>query len=311
MAGNNMMKLPVPSFNVINGGSHAGNKLPFQEFMIQPIYVDSFKNAMKAASETYHTLKKILFNTFGQDSVNVGDEGGFAPNVSTPDECLDILSEAIKLSGYEGIIKIAIDPASSEFCINNVEDVPDGIYKYDLNTWCNDADPNIVDSAGLSQIYKDLLSKYSNIVSLEDSHSENDWNGFKELTHDIGNNITCIGDDILVTNPTRIKRAINENTVNGLLLKMNQIGTITETIEAIKLAKNANWAVMTSHRSGETEDAFISDMTVGLCCGLIKSGAPARSERLAKYNQLLRIEEDIGNNSIYAGDSCRFPCKPY
>ena len=204
------------------------------------------------------------------------------------------------------MIELACDPAASEFCIDK------NGFKYNLNKWVKDDDgKDIINSEQLADYYiNNIVNKYP-LRLLEDGHDEDDWNGFKNLTAKIGDNIICVGDDILVTNPVRIKRAIKEKSVNGLLLKVNQIGTLSESIEAVKLAKNAGWSVMTSHRSGETEDSFIADMTVGLSTGIIKSGAPCRSERLSKYNQFLRIEEELGNDAVYAGKNLRFPCDPY
>eukprot|EP01084_Bolivina_argentea_P272124 463229_1 len=306
ISGNKNLILPVPSFNVINGGSHAGNPLPLQEFMILPTGADSFKHAMQMGSETYHHLKNVIRSKYGQDATNVGDEGGFAPHIRNPEECMDMLLQAIKNGGYEDTIEIAFDAAASEFCVDK------NGFKYNLNKWVkNDEGKDVINSDELCDFYiNNLINKYP-IILLEDGHDEDDWKGFENLTGKIGDRIICVGDDLLVTNPVRIKKAIEENTVNGLLLKVNQIGTLSESIEAVKLAKHAGWSVMTSHRSGETEDSFIADMTVGLATGIIKSGAPCRSERLAKYNQFLRIEEELGNDAVYAGKNLRFPCDPY
>merc|ERR1712083_428246 len=249
----------------------------------------------------------------GQDAVNVGDEGGFAPNVQSAEECLDMIMEAVKLAGYTDKVVLATDAAASEFCTKDVEKKE---FKYDLNEWAKKSDDDAkdaketLDSAGMNKFYAGLVDKYP-LESVEDSHDEDDWAGFASLNKELGDKIQLVGDDLLVTNPTRIKKAIEEKSCNALLLKVNQIGSLTEAIEAVKIAKQAGWGVMTSHRSGETEDTFIADLAVGLSTGQIKTGAPCRSERLAKYNQLMRIEEEMGKNAKYAGKSYREPCKPY
>merc|ERR1712093_357136 len=264
--------LPVPCMNVINGGSHAGNALAFQEFMIMPTDAADFTEAMRIGSETYHALKKVINKKYGIDATNVGDEGGFAPNVSGAEESLELLMEAIKAAGYEGKVKIALDVASSEFYKEG---------KYDLD-------------------FKNP------IVSIEDPFDQDDWEAWTHIT--TGTNIQVVGDDLTVTNPVRIQTAIEKKACNGLLLKVNQIGSVTESIDAALLAKSDGWGVMVSHRSGETEDTTIADVCVGLSTGLIKTGAPSRSERLAEYNALLRIEEELkltGAKYIYAGsESC-------
>ncbi|KAL6307728.1 enolase [Sparassis latifolia] len=282
--------LPCPSFNVINGGKHAGNKLAIQEFMILPTGAKSFAEAMKMATETYHTLKKVISAKYGIDAVNVGDEGGFAPNVSGAEEALDLLIEAIHTAGYDGKVKIGFDSASSEF-------YKDG--KYDLDFKNPNSDPSKwLTSAQLAELYREYIKKYP-IVFVEDPFDQDDWEAWTEYNKT--NPVQVIADDLTVTDPHRIKTAIEKKASNGLLVKVNQIGTISETIQATHLAQSAGWGVMVSHRSGETESTLIADLVVALGVGQIKTGAPARSERVAKYNALLRIEEEIGNG-IYAGE---------
>eukprot|EP00038_Savillea_parva_P006421 m.163708 g.163708 ORF g.163708 m.163708 type:complete len:445 (+) comp12327_c0_seq1:89-1423(+) len=294
LAGNQKVIMPVPSFNVINGGSHAGNQLAMQEFMIFPTGASSFAEAMKMGTETYHHLKKVIKAKYGQDACNVGDEGGFAPNIQDNEEALTMIMEAIKNAGYEGKFKICMDPAASEFC-------KDG--KYDLAFKSNDgagspADQHITPQQ-LTEVYRGFIEKFP-IVSIEDGHGEEDWEGFASMVEQT--DIQIVGDDLTCTNPVRIQKAIDKKAANALLLKVNQIGTVTESITAAKMSQAAGWGVMVSHRSGETEDSFIADLVVGLCTGQIKTGAPCRGERLAKLNQLLRIEEELGDAAIYAGD---------
>ncbi|KAJ6604963.1 Enolase, C-terminal TIM barrel domain-containing protein [Mycena sp. CBHHK59/15] len=283
--------LPCPAFNVINGGSHAGNKLAFQEFMLLPTGATSFTEAMKIGTETYHTLKKVISAKYGIDAVNVGDEGGFAPNVSGAEESLELLSEAIKKAGYEGKIKIALDVASSEFYKEG---------KYDLDFKNPNSDPSKwITGIELADLYMGYVKKYP-IVSIEDPFDQDDWEAWTHFTKQSG--IQIVGDDLTVTNPLRIKTAIEKKACNGLLLKVNQIGTISESIQAAQLAQSDGWGVMISHRSGETENTIIADLSVALGVGQIKTGAPARSERVAKYNALLRIEEEIkGSGATFAG----------
>jgi len=298
LAGNQKVIMPVPSFNVINGGSHAGNRLAMQEFMILPTGASSFSEAMKMGSEIYHHLKKVIKAKYGQDACNVGDEGGYAPNIQENEEALILITDAIEKAGYTGKIKICMDSAASEF-------FKDG--KYDLDFKNPDSKPeDFIDSQGLVDIYKGFAAKYP-IVSIEDGHAEDDWDGFALMVAQT--DIQVVGDDLTVTNPKRVKRAIEGKNANALLLKVNQIGTISESIEAAKMSQAAGWGVMVSHRSGETEDTFIADLVVGLCTGQIKTGAPCRSERLAKYNQLLRIEEELGAAAVYAGDNFRLAHK--
>jgi len=294
LAGNQKVIMPCPSFNVINGGSHAGNRLAMQEFMIMPTGASSFTEAMKMGSEIYHHLKKVIKAKYGQDACNVGDEGGYAPNIQENEEALVLISDAVEKAGYTGKIKICMDSAASEF-------FKDG--KYDLDFKNPESKPeDHIDSQALADIYKGFASKYP-IVSIEDGHAEDDWDGFALMVAQT--DIQIVGDDLTVTNPKRVQKAIDGKNANALLLKVNQIGTVSESIAAAKMSQAAGWGVMVSHRSGETEDTFIADLVVGLCTGQIKTGAPCRSERLAKYNQLLRIEEELGSRAYYAGDAFR------
>lgn len=288
LSGNSELILPVPSFNVINGGKHAGNKLAMQEFMILPVGVPNFHEALRYGAEVYHNLKKIIKEKYGQDAVNVGDEGGFAPNIQDNKEGLELLKQAISNAGYIGKVKIGMDVAASEFFKEG---------KYDLNFKSSPADLKTGDE--MIELYKKFVSEYG-LISIEDPFDQDDWESYKKLTSAIGDKVQIVGDDLLVTNVKRIKQAIEKKACNALLLKVNQIGTVTESIKAAKMAKEAGWTVMVSHRSGETEDNFIADLVVGLGCGQIKTGAPCRSERLSKYNQLMRIEEELGENSKYS-----------
>mmetsp|Transcript_3353 Transcript_3353/g.7600 ORF Transcript_3353/g.7600 Transcript_3353/m.7600 type:complete len:459 (+) Transcript_3353:67-1443(+) len=299
LAGNKDLVLPVPSFNVINGGSHAGNRLAFQEFMILPVGAASFSEAMMMGCEVYHCLKNVIKKKYGQDACNVGDEGGFAPSIQSNYEGVDLLMEALKISGYEKEMKIGMDVAASEFLTK------DGRYDLDFKNPSNDGSL-IQTGEELAATFIDLANKYP-IVSIEDPFDQDDWASYSAFTASIGKQVQVVGDDLLVTNVSRIKEASEKKACNALLLKVNQIGSVTESINAVKLAKQNGWGVMTSHRSGETEDDYIADLAVGLCTGQIKTGAPCRSERLAKYNQLLRIEEELGSKAKYAGTSFRAP----
>jgi len=303
LAGKKDVLLPVPAFNVINGGSHAGNKLAMQEFMILPIGASSFREAMKMGTEIYQHLKGIIKAKYGQDATNVGDEGGFAPNIQNSKEGLELLKEAIAKSGYTDKVKIGMDIAASEFFDVNKNHPKK--YDLDFKTPNNDGS-HIKTSEELANLYKEFVKEFP-IVSIEDPFDQDDWDGYNKLTSAIGNDVQIVGDDLLVTNPKRIEKAIANQTCNALLLKVNQIGTVTESIKACLMAQKAKWGVMVSHRSGETEDTFIADLVVGLGTGQIKTGAPCRSERLAKYNQLLRIEEELGSSAKYSGSSFRFP----
>lgn len=303
LAGNKKLVLPVPAFNVINGGSHAGNKLAMQEFMVLPVGASSFKEAMKMGVEVYHNLKSVIKKKYGQDAVNVGDEGGFAPNIQENKEGLELLKSAIAKAGYTGKVVIGMDVAASEFYKE------DKTYDLNFKEDNNDGSQKISGDA-LKDLYKSFATEYP-IVSIEDPFDQDDWEHYAKMTSEIGTNVQIVGDDLLVTNPKRVQKAIDSKACNALLLKVNQIGSVTESIEAVKMSKRAGWGVMTSHRSGETEDTFIADLAVGLSTGQIKTGAPCRSERLAKYNQLLRIEEELGEEAVYAGVNFRTPVEPY
>nr|QWE91323.1 enolase [Placidida sp.] len=303
LAGNSKLVLPVPSFNIINGGTHAGNSLAMQEFMIMPTGAASFSEAMRMGTEVYHHLKKGIKKAYGQDATNVGDEGGFAPNIKDARECLQLITEAIEAAGYTGKIDIAMDVAASEFYTEDK--------RYDLAFKDKESDGSaVIDGAELAELYASYARDFP-IVSIEDPFDQDDWESYVHLTAASGEEVQVVGDDLLVTNPRRVEMAIEKSACNALLLKVNQIGSVTESIEAVRMSKRAGWGVMTSHRSGETEDTFIADLAVGLATGQIKTGAPCRSERLAKYNQLLRIEEELGEDAVYAGAAFRKPTEPY
>ncbi|KAM9943535.1 hypothetical protein ACTFIT_006933 [Dictyostelium discoideum] len=284
------MRLPVPAFNVINGGSHAGNKLAMQEFMILPVGAKDFNEAYRMGSEVYHNLKNVISGRYGQDAINVGDEGGFAPPIQSNKEGLELLKLAIEKAGYTGLVKIGMDCAASEFKVENG-------YDLDFKTKNNDGSA-VISGEKLGDLYREFIKEYP-IISIEDPFDQDDWESYTKLTASV--DIQIVGDDLLVTNPERIKTGIEKKACNALLLKVNQIGSVTESIRAALDSKNASWGVMVSHRSGETEDTFIADLVVGLGTGQIKTGAPCRSERLAKYNQLVRINEELGENHNYAG----------
>jgi len=293
--------MPVPSFNVINGGSHAGNRLACQEFMILPTGCSTFKEAMIVGAEVYHTLKGCIKKKYGQDACNVGDEGGFAPGVQDNSEALDVLMEALAKSGHADKVKIGTDVAASEFWKPEIQ-------KYDLD-FKNPAgsSPEMQKTADeMIEYYKAWFAKYP-FVSIEDPFDQDDFPAYTKFCEAVGSGMQIVGDDLLVTNPTRVRKALGCKACNALLLKVNQIGSVTEAIEAATISMAAGWGVMVSHRSGETEDAFIADLVVGLRTGQIKTGAPCRSERLAKYNQLLRIEEELGGLCSYAGLDFRCP----
>ena len=268
--------LPVPMLNILNGGAHADNNIDFQEFMIQPLGFSTLKSAMRSGVEIFHELKKILKDQ--NLSVSVGDEGGFAPQLSSAEEALDLILKAIKKAGYEPgkEVFLCLDVASSEFFQDN---------KYFLKGKNNELNKD-----EMIYLLKTLCSKYP-INSIEDGLDEDDWEGWKSLTKSLGEEIQIVGDDLFATNPERIKKGIKENVANSVLIKMNQIGTISETIEAVNLAQKNGYKAIISHRSGETEDTSISDLATGLCAGQIKSGAPSRTDRVAKYNRLLMIED--------------------
>jgi enolase len=286
LGGKDAKRLPIPFLNILNGGKHADNNMDIQEFMIAPIGAPSFKEALRYAVEVYQNLKSIL-KSKGL-STSVGDEGGFAPNLARNEEAIEVIIAAIEKAGYRPgkDIAIVLDPAASEF-------YQDG--KYLLK-----ADNKNLSSQELVDYYAGIVSKYP-VISIEDGLAESDWDGWKILTKKLGKKIQIVGDDIFVTNPKILAEGIKQGIANAVLIKLNQIGTITETLETISLAKKAGYACMFSHRSGETEDSFLADITVATNAGQLKTGAPARSERLAKYNQLLRIEEELGDRAIFKG----------
>lgn len=294
LSGQSNLFLPVPAFTVISGGKHAGNTLAAQEIMILPIGATRFEEALQMGSETYHHLKAVITEKYGAHGCHVGEDGGLAPNISSIREGLDLVKEAIGRTGYNEKIKIAIDVAATDFCIGA---------KYDLDFKSpNKSGQNFKSGEDMIEMYKELCNDYP-IVSIEDPFDKEDWEHIRNFC---GLGICqVVGDDLLMSNPKRIDRAKRESTCNALLLKVNQVGTVTEAIEVVKLAKDAHWGVVTSHRCGETEDSFLADLSVGLATGQIKAGAPCRGERLAKYNQLIRIEEELGDQAVYAGEDWR------
>jgi enolase len=284
--------LPVPFLNVLNGGSHAGGALALQEFMIAPTGAKTFAEALRIGSEVYHNLKSLTKKRYGASAGNVGDEGGVAPNIQTAEEALDLIVDAIKAAGHDGKVKIGLDCASSEF-------FKDGKYDLDFKNPNSDKSKWLT-GPQLADLYHSLMKRYP-IVSIEDPFAEDDWEAWSHFFKTAG--IQIVADDLTVTNPKRIATAIEKKAADALLLKVNQIGTLSESIKAAQDSFAAGWGVMVSHRSGETEDTFIADLVVGLRTGQIKTGAPARSERLAKLNQLLRIEEELGDNAVFAGEN--------
>ncbi|CAB4254868.1 similar to Saccharomyces cerevisiae YHR174W ENO2 Enolase II [Maudiozyma barnettii] len=282
--------LPVPFLNVLNGGSHAGGALALQEFMIAPTGAKTFAEALRIGSEVYHNLKSLTKKRYGASAGNVGDEGGVAPNIQTAEEALDLIVDAIKAAGHDGKVQIGLDCASSEF-------FKDGLYDLDFKNPQSDKSKWLT-GVQLADLYHSLMKKYP-IVSIEDPFAEDDWEAWTHFNATAG--IQIVADDLTVTNPKRIATAIEKKAADALLLKVNQIGTLSESIQAAQDSYAANWGVMVSHRSGETEDVFIADLVVGLRTGQIKTGAPARSERLAKLNQILRIEEELAGKCTYAG----------
>lgn len=289
LGGPNAHLLPVPMMNILNGGSHADSNVDIQEFMIAPIGAASFREALRWGAEVYHALKGVLHDK--GLATGLGDEGGFAPNLESNRAALDLILEAIKKAGYKPgeDIALALDVAASEF--------------YDKGKYTFEGEKKTAEQ--MSAYYEELLASYP-LVSIEDPLDEDDWDGWKTLTDQIGDQVQIVGDDLFVTNPERIAKGIDTGTANALLVKVNQIGSLTETIDAVTLAQSNGYRCMMSHRSGETEDTFIADLAVAVGCGQIKSGAPARSERVAKYNQLLRIEEELDDAAVYAGRSA-FP----
>jgi len=281
-------KLPVPMMNIINGGSHSDAPIAFQEFMIMPVEAESFTQAMKIGSEIFHNLKKILSNR--GLTTSVGDEGGFAPKLDGTEDALNTIIKAIEKSGYQAgkQVMIALDCASSEFYKN-------GMYDYSI---FEGKDGKVLNSNQQAKYLADLSSKFP-IVSIEDGMDENDWDGWAHLTKICGDRVQIVGDDLFVTNVERLNKGIENNIANSILIKVNQIGTLTETINAVNMAHAAGFTSVMSHRSGETEDNTIADLAVGLSTGQIKTGSASRSDRIAKYNQLLRIEEELGNKAFY------------
>ncbi len=286
LGGANALTLPVPMLNIINGGTHANNSIDFQEYMIMPLGFESFKEALRASAEVYHTLKKLLDGK--NQLTSVGDEGGFAPNFNNNVEPLEVISQAIEKAGYKlgEEIALALDVASSELV--------DGNFNYHLK-----GENKILDSHELVAYYKELVAKYP-IVSIEDGLSEDDWEGWAFLSKELGRQIQLVGDDLFVTNANILQKGIEKNIANAILIKPNQIGTISETLETIRLAKHHAYQCVMSHRSGESEDSFIADFAVALNTGEIKTGSTARSERIAKYNRLLEIEYEL-KGGIYIG----------
>ena len=278
--------LPVPMMNIVNGGAHADNPIDFQEFMIVPIGAKSLADAVRMGAEVFHQLRAQLHDA--GLSTGIGDEGGFAPNLASTDDALKFIMGAIKKAGYKAgdDIVLALDAASTEF--------------FDKGKYKLEGEGRTLDAEGMVKFYAELVRRYP-IVSIEDGMAEDDWNGWKALTEELGARVQLVGDDLFVTNPERLSRGIAQGVANAILVKVNQIGTLTETLEAVEMAHKAGYRAVMSHRSGETEDSTIADLAVATNCGQIKTGSLARSDRLAKYNQLIRIEERLGANAHYAG----------
>ena len=293
IGGVNADTLPIPLMNILNGGQHADNKIDIQEFMIMPVGAPSFSEALRMGAEVFHTLKAVLKSK--GHSTNVGDEGGFAPSLNSNEEAIEVVIEAIEKAGYKPgeEIYIALDPAASEF------------YNKDKKRYYFESTQQELTSADMVNYWKAWVEKYP-ILSIEDGLDEDDWSGWAELTHAIGDKVQLVGDDLFVTNVKRLERGINDGVANSILIKVNQIGTLTETINAVKMAAESNYTAVISHRSGETEDTTIADLAVALNTGLIKTGSASRSDRIAKYNQLLRIEEMLGENARYMGKKFRY-----
>jgi enolase len=287
IGGANAKTLPVPMMNILNGGAHADNNVDFQEFMVMPVGAESFAEALRMGAEIFHNLKSVL-KSRGY-STGVGDEGGFAPNLKSNEEAVETILEAIEKAGYNAgdNVMLALDPAASEF-------FKDGKYVF------KKSDKRELSSEAMAAYWTDWCDKYP-IISIEDGMAENDWEGWKNLTDSVGDRVQLVGDDLFVTNVRFLQRGIDEGAANSILIKVNQIGTLTETLDAIELAKTNNMTAVISHRSGETEDTFIADLAVATNAGQIKTGSLCRSDRIAKYNQLLRIEEDLGDSARYPG----------
>ena len=287
IGGTNAKTLPVPMMNILNGGAHADNNVDFQEFMVLPVGAESFREALRCGSEIFHNLKSVL-KSRGY-STGVGDEGGFAPNLKSNEEAVETILEAIDKAGYKAgqNVMLALDPAASEFYSN-------GKYVF------KKSDKRELSSEEMAAYWTDWCGKYP-IVSIEDGMAENDWEGWKNLTNSVGKTVQLVGDDLFVTNVKFLQKGIDEKAANSILIKVNQIGTLTETLDAIELARTNNMTAVISHRSGETEDTFIADLAVAANAGQIKTGSLCRTDRIAKYNQLLRIEEDLGDSARYPG----------
>jgi enolase len=285
LGGTGAVRLPIPMMNILNGGKHADNSVDFQEFMVMPLGAPTFAEALRYGAETFHALKKILHGR--QYTTSVGDEGGFAPNLKSNDEACEVILEAIEAAGYQPgkDIAIALDPAASSF-------YEDGAYNLAKSGQGRKT------AAQMTELYQSWVAKY-HVVSIEDGLAENDWDGFREHTAALGDKIQIVGDDIYVTNTQFIARGIQEKSTNAVLIKLNQIGSVTETIEAIQMCQQAGWGYVVSHRSGETEDAFLADFAVAMGGGQIKTGSACRSERIAKYNRLLEIEAELGKAAVF------------
>lgn len=287
IGGTNAKVLPVPMMNILNGGAHADNNVDIQEFMIMPVGADTFSESLRIGTEVFHTLKKVLkgkgYNTA------VGDEGGFAPNLKSNDEAVEVILEAIDKAGYKAgeEVLLALDAASSEFCEN-------GVYHFKKSDGSKKSADEMV------RFYSDWVDRYP-IISIEDGVAENDWEGWKTLTEELGSRVQIVGDDLFVTNTEILEKGIEKGVANSILIKVNQIGTLTETLDAIEMAKRAGYTAVISHRSGETEDTTIADIAVATNAGQIKTGSASRTDRIAKYNQLIRIEEELDSTAIYPG----------
>ena len=299
LGGFNAKKLPVPMMNILNGGKHADNTVDFQEFMIMPTGAASFKEALRMGAEVFHALKKVL-KSRGLATA-VGDEGGFAPDIATPDEVIDLIIEAVSKAGYEAgkDIKIALDPAATELYYDAEKKGKPGLYYFEGESKTTGKEV-FRTSAEMVDLWEKLVNKYP-IISLEDALAEEDWEGWKLLTDRIGDRVQIVGDDIFVTNTERLQKGIDMGVANSILIKVNQIGSLTETFNVMALAHRSHMTTVVSHRSGETEDTIVADIAVAINAGQIKTGAPCRSDRVAKYNQLLRIEEELGDVAEYPG----------
>lgn len=294
IGGVNARVLPIPMMNILNGGAHADNKIDFQEFMIMPVGADRFSEALRMGTEVFHNLKKVLKDD--GYSTNVGDEGGFAPNLDSNEQAIEYVLKAIEAAGYKpgDDIHIAMDAASSEFY-----DEKEGKYIFKKSTG------QALEPAEMVEYWSEWVKRYP-ILSIEDGMAEDDWDGWKKLTDKIGKDVQLVGDDLFVTNTERLQRGVEEGIANSILIKVNQIGTLTETINAVQLANSNSYTSVMSHRSGETEDTTIADLAVALSTGQIKTGSASRSDRIAKYNRLLRIEEELGSTAVYPGRGFKF-----